>query len=114
MGNAIKLLKTRILKLPGHFSEAEAKKSLIEDIDKFIQVSDGSASFLNKRGLQMLQSLGTYLDLEVQVFVVCLRPGIGFHVVMLLRGVSALLKTYGVGFSCCVQASILSTPGIEE
>ncbi|GAQ79038.1 eukaryotic translation initiation factor eIF-2B delta subunit [Klebsormidium nitens] len=37
MGNAIKLLKTRILKLPGHFTEAEAKKSLIEDIDKFIQ-----------------------------------------------------------------------------
>jgi hypothetical protein len=38
MGNAIKLLKTRILKLPGHLTEADAKKSLIEDIDKFIQV----------------------------------------------------------------------------
>lgn len=45
MGNAIKLLKTRILKLPGHFTEAEAKKSLIEDIDKFIQVRLGVGAF---------------------------------------------------------------------
>lgn len=36
MGNAIRFLKTRITSLPLNLSEAEAKTSLISDIDRFI------------------------------------------------------------------------------
>ncbi|KAL7135592.1 hypothetical protein ABFS83_11G108300 [Erythranthe nasuta] len=111
MGNAIRLLKTRIAKLPLSLSEAEAKASLVSDIDRFIsekimladkvivkqavtKIRDGDVllTYASSSAVEMILLHAHELGKQFRVVIVDSRPK--------LEGQKLLRRLVQKGISC--------------
>lgn len=111
MGNAIRFLKTRIVKLPLSLSESEAKSSLMSDIDRFIsekiiladrvivrhavtKIRDGDVllTYGSSSAVEMILLHAHELGKQFRIVIVDSRPK--------LEGQLLLRRLIGKGLSC--------------
>lgn len=111
MGNAIRFLKTRIVKLPLSLSESEAKSSLVSDIDRFIsekiiladrvivrhavtKIRDGDVllTYGSSSAVEMILLHAHELGKQFRIVIVDSRPK--------LEGQLLLRRLIGKGLSC--------------